>query len=112
VVRSMRATDEQVDEIVKHIDAYLEGSCAGTDTARWAAQQLGENTFSSAEILLQEALSALTMVGFEEPAYDTPREELVQIRSALKGEADYLITLSLRWAPKPSGESSQRTHRG
>ena len=102
-----RANFELAEEIVKQIDAYLDGTCPGADVVRWAAKQQAENEFSSAEVLLDEALTALTFVGWENPEWDTPKARLQELRAALKGEADYVVTLSLRWFPKPLDVAKQ-----
>lgn len=101
--------DVLAGEIAGKIDEYLTGSADGKSLSAWAVQQLVEHEFSSSQLMLDVALSALVSLSSEDPEFDTSTDELGTIRSTLLGECDYPILL--RWIPKSEVESVRQSRR-
>ena len=86
-------------KIVRVMDAYLRGDRTPKDVAVWAASTLGAVVLDSSEVLLDEALSELAALGHDDPALDTPREDIEHLRDCLLGKATHTVELRYTRAP-------------
>lgn len=79
--------------IIQRIEDYLGGRATREDTAAWAISKITSRVFTSDEVLLEDALAALAGLHDEEERFQTAREDLINLLSALKGLAPYSVTI-------------------
>lgn len=80
-------------QIIGKIQDYLDGRATRQDTAAWAISKITSRVFTSDEVLLEDALAALAGLHDEEERFQTAREDLINLLSALKGLAPYSVTI-------------------
>ncbi len=85
---------EQIrQQIINRIEDYLDGKAGQQDTAAWAISKLRSRVFTSDDVLLEDALTALAGLHDEAERFATPKEDLATLLSALKGLAPYSVTI-------------------
>ena len=66
------------------VEAYLAGRLSKEQVAAWAAKALATKVFSSGELLLQDAITALAGLHDDDDRFDTAEEDLLYYRNCLE----------------------------
>ena len=86
-------TGDLTAETLKKIDDYLTGKSAKAETWQWAVQTLSKHIFSAAEVLLEDAITALAGLHDEDERLNTAKGELLYYRDCLLGEVPYALAI-------------------
>ncbi len=84
-----------VREIITQIESYLAGKARGQEIAAWAITALTQHTFSSDEVLVEDALTALAGLHDGDERFDTAREDLVYYKNCLLAKAPYTTSFEV-----------------
>ena len=82
-------------EIIKMIDAYLNGKKKKKEVAQWAISIIQRECFTVDEILIEDALTTLTGLHDENDRWDTAPEDLKQYKAYLQGKKPYPVKLEI-----------------
>ena len=66
------------------IEAYLAGRLSKEQVAAWAAKALATKVFSTGELLLEDAITALAGLHDDDDRFDTAEEDLLYYRNCLE----------------------------
>jgi len=80
-------------QIISKIEDYLAGRVSKQHAAAWAISKMRGSVFTSSDLLLEDALTALAGLHDEEERFATAKEDLVSLLSALKGLAPHSVTI-------------------
>jgi len=76
-------------EISQVIGDYLSGSKTKKEVSEWAIGVLSREVFTVDELLLEDALTALTGLHDEDERWDTAKEDLEFFKECLDGQKPY-----------------------
>jgi hypothetical protein len=80
-------------ETIKRIEGFLVGKVSKAEAVRWAVKILGDRTFSTDELVLEDAITALAGLHDEDERFDTAREDLLHFKNCLLEETSYLVSI-------------------
>ena len=80
-------------ETIAKIDNFLAGRTPKAEAVRWAVEILAKRTFSTDELVLEDAITALAGLHDEDERFDTAREDLLYFRNCLLEETPYLVSI-------------------
>jgi|Deesub1362B_J571_1020462.scaffolds.fasta_scaffold11389_1 hypothetical protein len=80
-------------EIIQKIEEFLEGKISKKEASQWAVKALTKRNFSSNELLLEDALTALAGLHDEDERFDTARQDLLYYRNCLLEVATYVVSV-------------------
>jgi hypothetical protein len=83
-----KTRDDLADDIIRKIDAYLDGSLSADDASAWA-RALYKEDWVLDEIIIGGAIDALAFLGPSE--HHTQASEIREFREYLTGERDYVV---------------------
>ena len=66
------------------VEAYLAGRLSKEQAATWATRILTAEVFSTGELLLEDAITALAGLHDDDDRFDTAEEDLLYYRNCLK----------------------------
>jgi hypothetical protein len=80
-------------EVVEKINDYLKGKVSKGEASAWAIKKLTEECFHVEDTLIEDAITALSLLHDEDERFDTAQEDLIFFKDCLLGEKSYGIKL-------------------
>jgi len=78
---------------IEKIEDFLVGKISKAEAARWAVEVLTTRAFSTDELVLEDAITALAGLHDEDERFDTAREDLLYFKNCLLEETSYLVSI-------------------
>ncbi len=76
-------------DVVEKINDYLEGRVTKAETAAWAIKKLTEECFHVEDVLIEDTITALSLLHDEDERFDTAKEDLIFYKDCLLGKKSY-----------------------
>jgi hypothetical protein len=80
-------------ETIEKIEDFLAGRIPRTEVVGWAVKILTKRAFGTDELVLEDAITALSGLHDEDERFDTAREDLLYFRNCLLKETSYLVSI-------------------
>lgn len=80
-------------EVIKYIDGYLKGKLSKKQVSQWAIQSLKRECFSTEEMLIEDAITALSLLHDEDERFDVAKKDLLFWKDCLSGKRPYGVKI-------------------
>jgi len=79
--------------LVEKNDAYLQGKLTKKEVSQWAIETLQRECFTADELLIEDTITALSLLHDEDKRFDTAKEDLIFLRDCLLGKKSYAVKI-------------------
>jgi len=79
--------------VIEKIDAYLQGKLTKKEISQWAIETLRKECFTTDELLVEDTITALSLLHDGGERFDTAKEDLVFYRDCLQGKKPYGVKI-------------------
>ncbi|OIO74274.1 MAG: hypothetical protein AUJ85_06085 [Elusimicrobia bacterium CG1_02_37_114] len=81
------------EEVISKINNYLNGKVTKKEISQWAIQVLSKERFSTEQILIEDAVTALSLLHDENERFDTANEDLSFYIDCLSDKKPYGVKI-------------------
>ena len=81
------------EAVIDKITDYLEGKSSKKEISQWAIQILSKESFTTEQLLIEDAVTALSLLHDEDDRFDIANEDLIFYLDCLRGKKPYGVKI-------------------